>query len=836
MLSDKALVTHDTTLVKSAPDIVTITKNPMLFSTEAIYKARKRVLRDLDQGRITEEQACRQALELDPGDHIALQWRGQLLLDSGDVAGAAQYFWQAVETNPWAWTAYMGLAQVIPAETSLFGGVFELACRELLLDEEAIASEEAAPLLKSIQSLGDVEDLGRREQLEIFAEELLEQRADEPPEVIAHLEPYRLVQLLHGAQGMDAELVDEFVEAGSLIVPLLVGTIRGWARSWAPDDMEHVVENSLALLGEIGDPVVIPYLLDCLTAEDTVICAAASWALDRLVDRHPREAAAVIAGLIPGLDAAGRIAIATRLLIHPAVDADGQLLASLGENLGQIHKEDFDPFFPLLVSSMILARGRAGVGQARGLLERKAHVLPGTIRRKCERHIAAMEKDVDSLTTPPVEPSPWTVYDICAGEAIWDDEEEDDGISEEELLEEIGDEDGLYVPEPVQRADTPGRNDPCWCGSGKKYKKCHLDSDQRGEPEPARANRGADSAGKAGAKLDVDYARKEFAPASQFDPLRKRLGRFLTEAVSQEDSARAVQEFIGHDAHHQDTSDTMALVDWIIHDWIPPTLGRRVMPEFLRRHGASLSTREREMVESWARSSGGLYEVQEGRAGSGIGLKDLLTNELLFAHDVSMSKSLVCGDGLLSRVIDGDRGREMTGVGITVPREQLEAMRQWMEDDHRASGLEWTEYLKRHWPRIRRQPAVLYAQWRDDIQLINNDGEEILFSKSVYRVLDGEALIDALQDCSTISEDRSGEHYSWLSGSRVHDGATVLGSLDIQGPELILECNSKERCERGKKLLAQIANTALRHLRDQHTTQKEMKRRAAEGSPKTRDP
>ena len=22
-------------------------------------------------------------------------------------------------------------------------------------------------------------------------------------------------------------------------------------------------------------------------------------------------------------------------------------------------------------------------------------------------------------------------------------------------------------------ANEPGRNDPCWCGSGKKYKKCH---------------------------------------------------------------------------------------------------------------------------------------------------------------------------------------------------------------------------------------------------------------------------------------------------------------------------------------------------------------------------
>ncbi len=23
----------------------------------------------------------------------------------------------------------------------------------------------------------------------------------------------------------------------------------------------------------------------------------------------------------------------------------------------------------------------------------------------------------------------------------------------------------------------PGRNEPCWCGSGKKYKKCHLPED-----------------------------------------------------------------------------------------------------------------------------------------------------------------------------------------------------------------------------------------------------------------------------------------------------------------------------------------------------------------------
>ena len=40
---------------------------------------------------------------------------------------------------------------------------------------------------------------------------------------------------------------------------------------------------------------------------------------------------------------------------------------------------------------------------------------------------------------------------------------------------------------------SPGRNDECWCGSGKKYKKCHLDFDERLEssPRPARKCRRA---------------------------------------------------------------------------------------------------------------------------------------------------------------------------------------------------------------------------------------------------------------------------------------------------------------------------------------------------------
>ncbi len=27
--------------------------------------------------------------------------------------------------------------------------------------------------------------------------------------------------------------------------------------------------------------------------------------------------------------------------------------------------------------------------------------------------------------------------------------------------------------------EKPGRNDECWCGSGRKYKKCHLPEDEQ---------------------------------------------------------------------------------------------------------------------------------------------------------------------------------------------------------------------------------------------------------------------------------------------------------------------------------------------------------------------
>jgi uncharacterized protein YecA (UPF0149 family) len=38
--------------------------------------------------------------------------------------------------------------------------------------------------------------------------------------------------------------------------------------------------------------------------------------------------------------------------------------------------------------------------------------------------------------------------------------------------------DKLFKRKPPKSALELGRNEPCWCGSGEKYKKCHCEADQ----------------------------------------------------------------------------------------------------------------------------------------------------------------------------------------------------------------------------------------------------------------------------------------------------------------------------------------------------------------------
>ena len=63
--------------------------------------------------------------------------------------------------------------------------------------------------------------------------------------------------------------------------------------------------------------------------------------------------------------------------------------------------------------------------------------------------------------------------------------------------------------------ERPGRNDPCHCGSGRKYKQCHLDKDEAA----LRAARAKESQAAAPADTDTDASRAPApAPAASAAP------------------------------------------------------------------------------------------------------------------------------------------------------------------------------------------------------------------------------------------------------------------------------------------------------------------------------
>jgi hypothetical protein len=142
-----------------------------------------------------------------------------------------------------------------------------------------------------------------------------------------------------------------------------------------------------------------------------------------------------------------------------------------------------------------------------------------------------------------------------------------------------------------------------------------------------------------------------------------------------------------------------------------------------------------------------------------------------------------------------------------------------MDERREEAGLDWASYLKRNWPRIRRHSFELARDWMQSLQLANTDGEELLLSKAVYTMADSGAVKAALR-ASPVLEDES-DSFVWMNENK-----TVLGNIRVAGNELLLECNLRQRLDRGKRLLAELANEWLSHVRDEFTTQKELKSQA----------
>jgi hypothetical protein len=708
----------------------------MLFTPDSIVKARRALFAQMEAGSLTREQAFRHALELDPFDVVALIVLGQERYAAGDLAGAAEYCWRAVSADPCRFDPWFKLCGCLPGEPQdLVNGIMELAALKALRHPEDL--DHFNETFKDKPMAADFAN--GEEFLEATADLFHESRRDEREEVSERLRPYRLVDdLLETADdGLDKDLVDGILEDGARCGPMLVGVLRAMATGSLPEGSPAPVVCSLALLGEIGDPAVLPELIECFAVEDEDdIQAAAHWAVKRIASRRPEESLEAIRKLTPAVDAAERCILAMVLSHFPGQQGKRDVLLGLLDGLAAFPKSDRYELFMSVALGLGLSEGSKGMDLAWSLLSRHAALLPKRTRddlREARRVRAVLDRSA-SEPEPGDDHPEGTVYDLCC--QPWDDDYEEDQ-----------DEDEDFVPEPVRRTSNRGRNDPCWCGSGKKYKKCHLESDEKSRPAPP----------------SPDEAPKETAHRgshAEEAELRKRLIAFTTSALGKHELEAALMAFVGSEppAGVDDETFSMETVDWLIHDYVPARLEHPIIQEFLKRRPGGLTMRQRKILEAWSRARYSIFEVQEVRRGSGVRLKDLLVGGEFFVDDVNTSKRAALWDCYLARVEEFDNRHVFTATALTIPKPLVAPFNEWAIGARERSGLSWDDFLHANSHKMRQEASRLINRGADSTRVVSFEGDELVFSRARYAVQDEDAIRHALDQSKSFEpeEDPAG--------------------------------------------------------------------------------
>jgi hypothetical protein len=183
-------------------------------------------------------------------------------------------------------------------------------------------------------------------------------------------------------------------------------------------------------------------------------------------------------------------------------------------------------------------------------------------------------------------------------------------------------------------ARRPGRNDPCQCGSGRKYKKCHLRDDERsrGEARRSAALHALDE------RLVTEISAFAFA-------------RFGVEARAW------VTEF-------DDPAQVLPLaMPWSVYHFC--VQGRPAFEWFLEEASPRPGADERRWLDAQRASWLSVWEVIEVRAGEGLELRDLFAEEERSVREILATETVVKRDCILARVVVLD---EAAVLGGTHPR------------------------------------------------------------------------------------------------------------------------------------------------------------------------
>ncbi len=361
----------------------------------------------------------------------------------------------------------------------------------------------------------------------------------------------------------------------------------------------------------------------------------------------------------------------------------------------------------------------------------------------------------------------------------------------------------------------PGRNDPCPCGSGKKYKHCCLRREDAVAEGPEA------------------LLRRRIRAVT--DDLSGQLLRFARNQLGEQLIDEAWTNFIGDDdALDPDTPHMPVFVPWFFHAFSPdphatnfPELAARgttVAGEFLahwRRHLDPLLVR---YLEACAIAAFSFHEVVRVEPGRGFALRDLLLDREIFVVEHAGSRTAGPGDIVFAQIVVIDGLALLDGYGTVViqPGDKpaiIELRKRIGAEGHMFAGT-----LLRGWDY---DVIELYLTIAERAlhpalpELQNTDGEPLEPHTLVFRIERVDAAVAALDGVElgsdeTIEPDELSRNpagrlieasWQWQrAGNAMHKSwdNTMLGHLTLHDTTLKLTVNSAGRASRGRSIVERV--------------------------------
>nr|MBC7244590.1 SEC-C domain-containing protein [Chloroflexota bacterium] len=207
-----------------------------------------------------------------------------------------------------------------------------------------------------------------------------------------------------------------------------------------------------------------------------------------------------------------------------------------------------------------------------------------------------------------------------------------------------------------------GRNDPCPCGSGKKYKHCCLNKD--------RASRIREGIWQHDEQmvLDklIDFAR------------RPELSHQFVVAFNLFWNGN--YGFDGLDA--LDRHEVSRFLDWYIYDYRLEGTRKRLIELFIEEQGPKLSSGERECVHGWQESYLSLYRITGSVEEGALPVEDVLQGTTELVRGDRLSSWGLRGDLILGRLLRSSTPPHFSWSAILLPAALENGLTSFMKEGY----------------------------------------------------------------------------------------------------------------------------------------------------------